>query len=70
MKGKTMSRRQRITSLAEADTVLESLGWLRGAGSPNREVRVLFEVAAFYRAMVHRQEQGEKKTGWAEKVTK
>lgn len=64
-----MTRRPRITTLAEADAALESLSWLRGAGSPNREVRLLFEVAAFYRAAVHR--QGERETaGWAERVGK
>ena len=66
-----MTRRPRITSLADADATLESLVWLRGAGSPNREVRLLFEVAAFYRAAVHRQSQGEeKKPGWQERVTR
>ncbi len=64
-------RKPRITSLEQADAALESLGWLRGAGSPNREVRTLFEVAAFYRAAVHRQENGEpRKAGFVERVTK
>jgi hypothetical protein len=65
-----MSRRARITSLTEADAALESLVWLRGSGSPNREVRMLFDVAAYYRAAVHRQQQGQEQAGWQERVEK
>ena len=64
-------RKPPISSLAEADATIESLVWLRRAGTPNREVRLLFEVAAFYRAAVHRQEIGEaKRPGFVERVTK
>lgn len=64
-----MTRRPRITTVAEADALLESLVWLRGAGTPNREVRMLFDVAAFYRAAVHRQGE-QKEQGWKERVGK
>lgn len=66
-----MSRKPRITTVAEADAAMERLGWLRGHAQPNGPVRELFECATVYRAAVHRQEPGEEKTpGWAEKVTR
>jgi hypothetical protein len=66
-----MSRKPRISSLAEADVAMERLGWLRSMGQPNGPVRELFEVAAFYRAQVHRQQNGEqKRPGFVERVMK
>lgn len=66
-----MTRRRPITSLEQADALMDSLGWLRGAASPNREVRILFDVAGFYRTQVHRQQGGEeKRPGFVERVTK
>lgn len=64
-----MTRRARITTVEQADAALESLGWLRGAGTPNREVRMLFDVAAFYRAELHRKSQPqEPNTDWQRRV--
>jgi hypothetical protein len=56
-----MTRRPRVTSLEQADAEVESLRWLRGAGSPNGAVRRLFECYAVVRAELHRQQQGEQK---------
>lgn len=64
-----MTRRPRITTVAEADTAMERLAWLRAQGTPNGAVRELFECAVAYRAAVHRQSVGEeKKPGFAERI--
>jgi hypothetical protein len=66
-----MTRRSRITTVEEADSAMERLGWIRAQGSPNAAVRELWDVAVAYRAAVHRQSVGEeKKPGWQERVTK
>jgi hypothetical protein len=65
-----MTRRSPITSTEQADKELESLGWLRGAASPNREVRRLFDVAVHYRTELHRLRDGgeQKRPGFVERV--
>lgn len=68
-KGEEMTRRARITTVEQADATVESLGWLRGAGSPNREVRKLFECIGAYRAALHRLNTSEAKDDkWQQKV--
>jgi hypothetical protein len=63
-----MTRRARITTVEQADAEVESLRWLRGAGSPNREVRKLFECYAVVRAALHRQQGEEQRPSFAERV--
>lgn len=65
-------RKPRILTVEQADQAMERLGWLRAQGSPNAAVRGLWDAAVAYRAAVHRQqgEAGEKKTGWADRITK
>jgi hypothetical protein len=64
-----MTRRARITSVEQADTAMENLGWLRAQGSPNGAVRELWECATAYRAAVHRQNVAEeKRPGFVERV--
>ena len=64
-----MTRRARISTVAEADAAMERLGWLRAQATPNGAVRELWECATTYRAAVHRQEAGEaKKPGFAEQI--
>ncbi|MBP3955462.1 hypothetical protein J8F10_09225 [Gemmata sp. G18] len=63
-------RKPRINSVEEADKAMERLGWLRAQATPNAAVRELWDCAVAYRAAVHRQQPGEKKPGWAERVTK
>jgi hypothetical protein len=65
-----MTRRPRILTVEQADAEIESLSWLRGAGSPNREVRKLFDCYAVVRASLHRQPGDEKKPGFAERIDK
>jgi hypothetical protein len=64
-----MTRRARSLTVEQADAEIESLRWLRGAGSPNGAVRRLFECYAVVRAELHRQQQGEqKRPGFVERV--
>ena len=56
-------------TVAEADALVESLAWLRGAATPNREVRKLFDCYAVVRAALHRQGE-QKEQGWTDRVGK
>jgi hypothetical protein len=62
-------KKRPIKTVADADAAMERLGWLKSMGSPNADVRELWECAVTYRSAIHRQEDAPKKR-WRERVGK